>query len=148
MLALLLGLGAGSAASAFAAVTALGAATVRWGSPSLRALAGAQAVLGPAGWTGSVAAVASAWLAAIALVAAARPTRDSSVPRSLLAVAPFAAASAAVVVGPAVGGAVALRVAGTAVAVGLASIVTRLRWSPTIACVLGTAALIAAGVAR
>jgi hypothetical protein len=48
-----------------AAVTVLG----RWGTTSLAAMAGGQAVIGPAGVTGSATSVASVWLAAAALVA-------------------------------------------------------------------------------
>jgi len=71
VLALLLGLGTGRRRAGLAAAGALGAAMVRWGSPSLSAIAGAQAVLGPAGWTGSRAAIVSAWFGAVALVLAA-----------------------------------------------------------------------------
>jgi hypothetical protein len=53
-------------------VAALGAALVasswRWGSTSLEALAGAQAVLGPAGWVGPTAAALSSWLAGVAVL--------------------------------------------------------------------------------
>src|SRR5438128_1803905 len=44
------------------------ATLLRWGSPSLTAVAGSQAVLGPGGLVGPVVAAASAWLAAAALV--------------------------------------------------------------------------------
>lgn len=55
-------------ATALAAALALGAASWRWGSSSLEAWAGGQAVLGPAGWLEPPAAAAGAWLAAAALV--------------------------------------------------------------------------------
>lgn len=40
----------------------------RWGSTSLAVAAGAQAIVGPAGWAGSATLVASSWCAAAALV--------------------------------------------------------------------------------
>jgi hypothetical protein len=148
VLALLLGLGSASRASGFGTATALAAAMVRWGSPSMRAIAGAQAVLGPGGWTGSGAAVASAWLAGLALVAAARPSSRPTPVWTVIAVAPFAAAAADVVAGPSTGGAIAARVAGSVVALGLGIVVSRWRRAPRAACLLGTAALLAAGFAR
>lgn len=54
---------------------ALGAASWRWGSTSLEAWAGGQAVLGPAGWVGPARLAASSWLAAAALVLAAPAPR-------------------------------------------------------------------------
>src|SRR5436190_13971425 len=89
VLAALLGLGVGRPASALATAGALGATLVRWGSPSLEAIAGAQAVLGPAGWTGSNAAVAAAWLAGAALVLASRPRRRATPLSTAIAAAPF-----------------------------------------------------------
>lgn len=47
---------------------ALGASSLRWGSTSLEAWSGAQAVLGPAGVVGPAQAAVSAWSAAVALV--------------------------------------------------------------------------------
>ena len=148
VLAAMLGLGIGRPASALASAGALAATLVRWGSPSLNAIAGAQAVLGPAGWTGSIAAVASAWLAAGALVLASRPRRRTSTWSSVLASAPFAVAAAVVVVGPSAGGAVGLRAAGSVVAVVLAVVASRWRRGPDVACVLAAAAVIAAGIGR
>jgi len=148
VLAALLGLGVGRPASALAAAGALVAALVRWGSPSLEAIAGAQAVLGPAGWTGSTAAVASTWLAAAALVLAARPRHRATRWSTVLATAPFAVAAAALVVGPSAGGAILLRVAASVVAVILAVATSRWRRGPDVACVLSVVALVAAGLAR
>ena len=56
-----------------AGVTALVALSVlaRWGTSSMSALAGLQAVLGPAGATGETIGVASSWLGAAALLATA-----------------------------------------------------------------------------
>jgi len=137
-----------SRASTAAPVFACLASVVRWGSSSLGAIAGAQAVLGPAGWTGDIAAVASAWCTAVALVAGA-PAGPA-----LLAL-PFGVAAADVVAGPAPGGALAVRVLATAVAAALALAVSaRLRsagWARALdtGCVLaGALALLLAGIAR
>jgi hypothetical protein len=148
VLAALLGLGVGRPASALATAGALIAALVRWGSPSLEAIAGAQAVLGPAGWTGSTAAVASAWLAGAALVLASRPRHRATRWSTVLATAPFAVAAADVVVGPSAGGAILLRVAGSVAAAVLAVATSRWRRGPDVACVLSVVALVAAGLAR
>lgn len=148
VLAAMLSLGVGRPASALATAGALGAALVRWGSPSLGAIADAQVVLGPAGWTGSNAAVASAWLAGAALVLASRPRRRATGWSTALAAAPFAVAAADVVVGPSTGAAVLLRIAASAVALVLAVGVSRWRRGPDAGCVLAVAALVAAGLAR
>jgi hypothetical protein len=83
---------------------ALGASCWRWGSTSLDALAGAQAVLGPAGGVGPTAAAAGAWLGALALVLALgrRPDPVRALPAGL--------AAAAVLAGPAPGGDLPIRV--------------------------------------
>jgi len=53
---------------------AAAASSWRWGSSSLEAWAGAQAVLGPAGWVGPSTAAAASWAAGVAvLLAASRP---------------------------------------------------------------------------
>ena len=98
---------------------ALAAASVlvRWGSSSLGALAGNQAVLGGAGWSGSVAAAASAWCAAAALLAAT--------PSGLLPAAGFGLAAAAVVAGPGIGGAVGVRIAASVAGVVIAWVIGR-----------------------
>lgn len=70
LLGLLVALVLASRAGAVAALLATSAVLVRWGSPSLTAVAGDQAVLGPAIVVGSTAAAASAWLAAAAIVLA------------------------------------------------------------------------------
>src|SRR5260221_277984 len=148
VLALLLGFGAGRRWSGLAAAAALGAALVRWGSPALGAIAGAQAVLGPAGWTGSPAAVASAWLGALALVLAAAPL-DSPHPIAVAAsVAPFSIAPTDVAVGPAPGGALAPRLLATAAALVLTTALARRRSMPWIAVASGLLALFFAGIAR
>jgi hypothetical protein len=91
---------------------ALLASSWRWGSTSLEALAGAQAVLGPAGGVGPTAAAAGAWLGAAALVLALgrRPDPVRALPAGI--------AAAAVLAGPGPGGDVPIRVI---VAVGAAA---------------------------
>jgi hypothetical protein len=152
VLALLLGFGAGRRLSGLASAGALLSAHVRWGSSSLGAIAGAQAVLGPAGWTGSGAAIAAAWFAAVALVLAAVPLFKTNVVVVALSVAPFAVAAADVVVGPAPGGALALRVLATAVAIGLTTVLVRAkrlaRVIGPVAVACGLLAVVCAGVSR
>jgi hypothetical protein len=90
---------------------ALLASSWRWGSTSLNALAGAQAVLGPAGWVGPRTAVASTWLAGAAVVLAM--SRGTDVIRVLA----VGAVAAALVAGPGPGGDLWIRfVAGAAAA--------------------------------
>jgi hypothetical protein len=151
VLALALGLAAWRPAPALAAVAALAATSWRWGSSSLEAVAGAQAVLGPAGWVGPTLAAAGSWLGAVALVAAT-PGFAAPVPRAVAAVASGAAA-AVVVAGPAPGGDLWVRVLGSAVAAGLALVIGRERTrSPrarvildALAVVAGAAALVVVG---
>lgn len=116
-----------------ALVPALVAGGWRWGSTSLEAISGAQAVLGPAGTVGPTAAAVSAWLAAVAVVlvtpdlrtrreggwwgrptgAAPRwvPSVASAAPGAqLLGAAAVGATAAVLAAGPAPGGAVWARV--------------------------------------
>lgn len=150
VLAALLALAAWHLPAVGAVVPALLASAWRWGSTSLDALAGAQAVLGPAGWTGPAAAAASAWLAAVAVVLAVSG-RLPRPPSLVLAVATGATA-AVVVAGPAPGGAVWVRVLATVVATGLALVVAAWRTPQRgavidgIAIVAGLGALALAGL--
>ena len=123
LLGVLLGVAAGRVAAGVAAVLALGSVLLRWGSPSLEALAGAQAVLGPAGTVGTTAAAASAWCAAAALVLAA-PRLEQQLPWRVGAAVPFGVAAAAVVVGAGPGGRLGLRIAGSVAAAVLAAAAT------------------------
>ena len=148
VLAVLLAFGAGRRTPAFASAVALCAVMVRWGSTSLRAIAGAQAVLGPAGWTGSNAAVVSSWLAALALVGAARPLRRDWSWVGIAGVVPFAVAAADVVAGPSLGGALALRVVATVIGLAAALVASRWERAPACAAVVAVAALVTAGLAR
>lgn len=141
VLAALLALAAWHLPAVGAVVPALLASAWRWGSTSLDALAGAQAVIGPAGWTGPKAAAASAWLAAVALVLAVPGRRprlttegggtggpSAALDASNLVLAIATGATAAVVIaGPAPGGAVWVRVLATVVATGLAFVVAARR---------------------
>ena len=148
VLATLLAFGSARRSSALAAATALGAAMVRWGSGSLRAIAGAQAVLGPAGWTGGTVAVTSSWLAALALVAAARPVGGARSVRALVSLSAFAVAAADVVAGPSAGGALGVRVLASIVALALAFGCSRWRAASAGAAGIGVVALAVAGFAR
>jgi hypothetical protein len=111
---------------------ALVGSMLRWGTTSLGAIAGAQAVLGPAGWTGSSIAVASAWTGAAALVLAApsapRTERStSSLPVRLAIVAPFGLAAGVLAVGPAPGGPLPLRAIAALIAIALSAVVSAAR---------------------
>lgn len=181
VLAALLALAAWRLPAVAAAVPALLATAWRWGSTSLEALAGAQAVIGPAGWTGPTPAAVSSWLAAAALVLAVpgrqprspiepggmgdplgapdAPNPLRSVMRrrgrgmggpqapapgapSLLGALAAGAAAAAVVAGPAPGGALWVRVLATIVATGLAVAVHAQR-APRLGAVIDGAAVVA-----
>jgi len=124
LLAVLLGLATGDLVVATAVVAACLSVAFRWGSTSLDAIAGAQAVLGPAGAVGSGPEAISAWCAAAVLVLAA--------PRGWRAPA-FGLAAALFVAGPAAadGAALALRLGAGVAAAGLA--VAAGRWVPPVA---------------
>jgi hypothetical protein len=116
----LLGLAALDVAAGAAAVLAGLAVAGRWGSSSLGALAGGQAVLGPAGWTGPAALAASSWAASAALVLACPPGR--------FRVVAFGLTAAALVAGPPLDGgaaAVALRVVAAVAGVAAAAFTAR-----------------------
>lgn len=68
LLAVLLGAAAGELLAGAVAMLATVAVALRWGTTSLDAIAGAQTVLGPAALVGPVAAAASTWFAAAALI--------------------------------------------------------------------------------
>lgn len=68
LLAVLLGMAAGDLLAGAVAMLATLAVALRWGTTSLDAIAGAQTVLGPAALVGPVAAAASSWCAAAALI--------------------------------------------------------------------------------
>ena len=115
LLGVLLGVAAADVVVGAAAVGVGLAVLGRWGTSSLAALAGGQAVIGAAGATGPAVLAASAWCGAAALVLTA-PAR----PVAALA---FGLAAADVVAGPAVvsvhggGTKLAIRVAASLVAV-------------------------------
>lgn len=71
LLAVLLGVVAGDVVAGAAAAGVALALLARWGSSSLAAVAGAQAVLGPAVVLGPPVSAASVWLATLALVVVA-----------------------------------------------------------------------------
>jgi len=135
LLAVILGLAAADVVAGTAAALAALAVVARWGSTSLSALAGGQAVLGSGGWTGSATMVASTWLAAVALVLAAPPR--------WWAACAFGTAAAAVVAGPSaasgsvVSAALGLRVVASVVATAIAVLAGR--WVPRRTCVSAAA---------
>lgn len=119
-LAVLLAVVAWRPVAAAAAGAALVAASWRWGSTSLEAIAGAQAVLGPAGLVGPHRAAVASWLAAGAVVLASPAGRFGRVGSALPALASGTAA-AVVVAGPAPGGDVWIRVVAAVLATALAA---------------------------
>lgn len=140
--------------AAVAVVPALVASAWRWGSTSLDALAGAQAVLGPAALVGPTSAAVASVSAALAILVGVpgRPLGEASPnrrPRGRLMVAvATGAAVAAVVAGPGVGGEIWVRVAVGAVASVGAAGVARLRTrGDSLAWVLDGGAALAALVA-
>lgn len=121
---------------AVASLVATVAVMVRWGGPSLAAVAGGQAVLGPAVTLGSTTAAMSALLAAAALVLVAPRTPALAVAMG------FVAASLAA--GPELPHDLGVRVVAVGVACGLALVV---RWVPMrqgLAIVLAVVAVAAA----
>jgi hypothetical protein len=101
VLAALLAVVAARPAASAAIALAAGATIARWGAGSLAAVAGAQAVLGPAGLVGPPRAAASSWLAAAAVLLTtpgpldARPTGAA-----LVCAAATGVTAATLVVGP------------------------------------------------
>jgi hypothetical protein len=123
LLGVLLGLAASDAVAGGVGVLAGAGVVGRWGTSSLAALAGGQAVVGAGGWTGSAALVASSWGGAVALLLVCPP--------GLAPAAGFGAAAAQLVAGPALadnssGAAVALRVLAPLAGAGLAMVTARL----------------------
>ena len=118
LLGVLLAVAAAELSAAVVAILATLAVVIRWSDTSLEAIAGAQAVLGPAGLVAPIAAAASAWCSALALVLAS--------PRNWSAVA-FGLVAALVVSGPAAVTALnlGLRVVAAAAGVGLALLAGR-----------------------
>ncbi len=145
VLAALVALAAWRPLPAAAVTMALGATAWRWGSTSLEEIAGAQAVLGPAGWVGANVDAVAAWLGALALVLAV-PRLGGRAPQLVTAVATGAAA-AAVVAGPAPGGDVWVRAIAGVVATGAAVVVARLRRAGGVTVLALDAAALVAGVA-
>jgi hypothetical protein len=156
VLAAALAITAGAWHSTVAVALGLVAASMRVGASSMRAIAGAQSVLGPAGWNGKVLAVAATWLAALAIVTAARSVlRFDGRWSSVLVGLPFGASAAAIAAGPGPGGALAIRVVATALAALAATGVVRVRVRPSAdrlvaiaAPVLGAAAVVLGVLAR
>ena len=123
-------------AGAVAAFVAATAVLIRWGGPSLSAVGGDQAVLGPAVLVGSVAAGLSAVLAALAIALLA--------PRSVPVVLALAVVAGAVVAGPELPHDLAVRIAGVVVAAGAAYAA---RWIPKRHLAAAAAAVVALALA-
>jgi len=116
------------------------AVAVRWGSTSLEAVGGAQAVLGPAALTGPVAGGLSSLLGALALVLVA--------PGGNLRAASVGAAAGLLAAGPGGTGGIAVRVASTVVFVVLCLLARHLPgWRLPLALGVGAVALGLAGAA-
>lgn len=113
--------------AALVVVPALVAASWRWGSSSLEALAGAQSVLGPAGFVGPATAAIGTWMAGVALLFAIPRTSDLVQGRATVVAVAIGTAAAAVVAGPGMGGALWVRGVAIVVASLGATGVARLR---------------------
>jgi hypothetical protein len=138
VLAALLAVVAATRAGGLAALLACTSVLVRWGSPSLAAVGGAQAVLGPAVLVGTATAAAT-WLASLALVLSARDR---------LTAGAFGLAAAALAAGPSLPHALATKAVGAVVGVGAAYAATRLpRHASLAAVVLAAAAVVLAAAA-
>lgn len=115
------------------------ASLARWGSTSLRAIGGAQAVLGPAGLVGVTAAALSSWLGGAALVVASPPNAISAVA--------FGLAGSALVAGPVTGlDAVHLASRAASIVVGIGAAWGAGRWVPRRIARWGSLSLAAASV--
>ena len=140
VVAVLLGAVAGDALAFAAVLLAAMAVLARWGTGSLAAVAGGQAVLGAAGVYGTAAAVGSSWYAALT-VALASPGGWLSVP--------FGAVAGLLVAGPGVTGAAngLVRVAGALAGVAAAAVAPRFlpaRLAVRVGVALGALALLLA----
>lgn len=140
--AVLLGLAAADIAAGAVGVLVGVAVVGRWGSSSLAALSGGQAVVGAAGWSGPVAMVLSSWATAFAIVLACPRRRpvptaatEGATGVSLAGVLACGLLAAALVAGPAAGAdpapVVALRVGASLVAVVVAAVVAGACSRPT-----------------
>lgn len=145
--AVLLGIATRDRWSGFAAVAAVVAVAVRFGTTDFGDVAGIQSVLGPAGIVGPTTAAASAWVGAAAVVFASAPTLPPARPRSpvaadaehdllepavpttvmrLLVALAGGSLAAAVVAGPGPGGGLAVRIGATVAATVLCGVVGRI----------------------
>ncbi len=128
----LLGLAAADVAAGVTGVLVAVSVAGRWGLASLVALAGGQAVVGAAGWSGSPAMVLSSWAAAAAVVLACprRPKAKGAAPASLPGAVACGLFAAALVAGPAGGwsstSVVALRVVASVLGTAATLVVARI----------------------
>lgn len=141
----LAGLAAGGPVAVSSGVLAGLAVMVRWGSPSLGALGGAQAVFGIAGAVGEPVAVAATWCAAGALVLAGAA---GTAPRRTAGALACGVLAAAVVAGPAGRSGLGVRLGATVAVVAVAVATTRLpARSVAVSALLAAAGALALAVA-
>jgi len=156
----LLGLATADLAAGTVGVLAGIAVIGRWGSSSFAALAGGQAVVGAAGWSGPPGMVLSSWAAAVAVVlvaprrsgtSAAGSARERSAGGFEAGVVVCGIVAAALVAGPAAGrdteSVVILRIAASVVGAAVAVMVGRAVPRPVARVVGLIAALAAAALA-
>lgn len=138
---------------ALAVVLAAAALWMRWDTPALAAVAGAQAVLGPAGLVQPAAGAASAWFGATALALASSGLVDNpddgskrrgAALATSLALGP---AIAVVLAGPSLAGGPLLRILATLAGVGLAFGAAALPWRRAVAGTAVGAGAMAVGMA-
>lgn len=139
MLGALVALVARTRAGAAAALLAVTAVLVRWGSPSLSALGGDQAVLGPAVLVGSTGEALGSLLAALAVALLAPSARPQAVALGVVA--------GAIGAGPALPHDAIVRVLGIAAGVGVALLAPRVPGRRIAAVGAGALALVLASLA-
>lgn len=139
VVAVAIGIAAGSSLTTLTVVLAGIATLARIGSAGLGDITGGQAVLGAAGFTGADIAVAAAWTSAVSLVLAARQRTTGAV---------LGALGGMLVAGPAVVGGMNSALVWTGGVVGgaaagwlVAASPSRARWQPWVAIGLGVAAV-------
>ncbi|MCA1657355.1 MAG: hypothetical protein LC713_06565 [Actinobacteria bacterium] len=144
LLGVLVGLAACDAVAGGVGLLAATGVIGRWGTSSLAALAGGQAVVGAAGWTGSATLVASAWGGALALLLVCPP--------GLMPAAAFGATAAQLVAGPALAensssSTIVLRILVPFAGAGLAFVVSRFVPRPVGRSAAVVVGVVAAGLA-
>lgn len=146
VLAALLAILAAHPAATAALALAGGATILRWGTGSLGAIVGAQAVLGPAGVVGPGMAAAGSWLAAAAvLLSTPGPVTIRPLGAAMLGAVATGTTAATLVMGPSPVDRPAVRIAGLLGGILAAILVTFVPWRRIVA-LLAVAAGVAAAV--